>query len=150
MDKFYFIFRAKSFRCGFYYGTMQELESALGEIGAVVTGEEVCHFERIGLVFDKRIATKMKVFGKDEKTYDEIVDDYLITYDNYYQKTPEKDASVCNALVSLRLNTCLMYYASVSDEAQLKNIDYAAAFSDYLTSHGMSRQQVDALVQALK
>ena len=83
-------------------------------------------------------------------TYDEIVDDYLITYDNYYQKTPEKDSNVCNALVSLRLNTCLMYYASVSDEALLKNINYAEAFSGYLTSHGMNRQQVDALVQALK
>ena len=83
-------------------------------------------------------------------TYDEIVSDYLITYSNYYQKTPEKDSNVCNALVSLRLNTCLMYYAGISDEAQLKDIDYATAFSSYLVSHGMTSQQVEALVGALE
>lgn len=83
-------------------------------------------------------------------TYDEIVADYLITYDNYYQKTPETHSDVCNALVSLRLNTCLMYYTSVTDEAQLKNIDYATAFSNYLLSHGMNHQQVDALIKALE
>jgi hypothetical protein len=43
-----------------------------------------------------------------------------------------------------------MYYTSVTDEAQLKNIDYANAFSSYLLSHGMSHQQVDALIKALE
>ena len=83
-------------------------------------------------------------------SYDEIVSDYLITYSNYYRKTPEKDSSVCNALVSLRLNTCLMYYAGVSDETQLPGIDYSQSFSQYLLSHGMSSQQLDALVKALE
>ena len=82
-------------------------------------------------------------------TYDEIVADYLITYDNYYGITPATDADVCNALVSLRLNTCLMFYAGIDDEAQLPNVDYAKAFSDYLLSHGMSQHELDALIQAL-
>ncbi len=82
-------------------------------------------------------------------TYEEIVADYLITYDNYYQITPVKDPALCNTLVSLRLNTCLMYYAGVDDEAQLPGIDYAKAFSNYLLTHGMSQEQLDALVQAL-
>lgn len=82
-------------------------------------------------------------------TYEEIVADYLITYNNYYRITPEKDPDVCNALVSLRLHTCLMYYAGVSDEAQLPNVDYAKAFSEYLLTHGMSKEQLDALVQVL-
>ena len=81
-------------------------------------------------------------------TYEEIVADYLITYDNYYRITPATDADVCNALVSLRLITCLMYYAGVDDEAQLPYVDYAKAFSDYLLSHGMTRQELDALIQA--
>lgn len=42
-----------------------------------------------------------------------------------------------------------MYYAGVSDEAQLPNVDYAKAFSAYLLSHGMNHQQLDALIQAL-
>jgi hypothetical protein len=82
-------------------------------------------------------------------TYEEIVADYLVTYDNYYYINPAKDPVLCNTLVSLRLNTCLMFYANVSDEAQLPNIDYAKAFSSYLLSHDMTQQQLDALVHAL-
>ncbi len=82
-------------------------------------------------------------------TYEEIVADYLVTYDNYYDINPAKDPVLCNTLVSLRLNTCLMHYANVSDESQLPNIDYAKAFSSYLLSHGMSQQQLDALIHAL-
>ena len=82
-------------------------------------------------------------------TYDEIVADYLISYDNYYQINPVKDRELCNTLLSLRLNMCLMYYAGVDSEAQLPNVDYEKAFSKYLLSHGMSQQQLDALVHAL-
>ena len=82
-------------------------------------------------------------------TYEEIMADYLITYDNYYLITPINDPILCNTLVSLRLNTCLMYYAGVNDEAQLPSVDYAKAFSSYLLTHGMSQQQIDALVLAL-
>ena len=82
-------------------------------------------------------------------TYDEIVADYLITYDNYYGITPASDPDVCNALVSLRLNTCLMYYAGVDDESLLPAVDYAKAFSNYLLTHGMSPEQLNALIQIL-
>ena len=82
-------------------------------------------------------------------TYDEIVADYLITYDNFYHVTPETDPDVCSTLVSLRLNNCLMYYAGVTDEAQLRTVDYAKAFSSYLLSHGMSQAQLNALILAL-
>ena len=82
-------------------------------------------------------------------SYNEIVEDYLITYDNYYRINPAKNPDLCNTLVSLRLNTCLMYYAGVSDEARLPETDFAKSFSDYLLSHGMSSQQLDALIQVL-
>jgi hypothetical protein len=42
-----------------------------------------------------------------------------------------------------------MFYAGVSDEAQLPSVDYAKAFANYLLTHGMSQQQLDALIQAL-
>ena len=82
-------------------------------------------------------------------TYEEIVADYLVTYYNFYHITPENDRDVCNTLVSLKLNPCLMFYANVSEEAQLPGVDYSKAFANYLLSHGMSQQQLDALVQAL-
>ena len=82
-------------------------------------------------------------------TYDEIVADYLVTYNNFYHITPEKDYDICKALLSLKLHLCLMYYTGVYEEAQLPTVDYVEAFSNYLLSHGMSQQQLDALVQAL-
>ena len=77
------------------------------------------------------------------------MDDYLLTYFNYYGITQEKDPDKCKALVSLRLHPCLMCYAGVSDETQLQNVDYAKAFASYLLTHGMTQQQLDALVQVL-
>ncbi len=82
-------------------------------------------------------------------SYEEIVADYLVTYANYYGISPETDPDLCNTLVSLRLNTCLMHYAGVGDEAKLPTVNYAEAFSGYLLSHGMSRAQLDALTGAL-
>ena len=67
----------------------------------------------------------------------------------HYQYTPDNNPQFCNTLVSLRLNPCLMHYAGVDDESQLPDTDYAQAISSYLLSHGMSQQQLDALVQAL-
>ena len=40
-------------------------------------------------------------------------------------------------------------YAGVDDEEQLPGIDYAAAFANYLLSHGMSQQQLNDLVRVL-
>ena len=82
-------------------------------------------------------------------SYDEIVEDYLITYDNYYRINPTKNPDLCNTLVSLRLNTCLMHYAGVTDEAILPRTNFADSFSDYLLSHGMNNEQLDALIQVL-
>lgn len=82
-------------------------------------------------------------------TYDEIVDDYLITYDNYYGVNPKNKPEVCNTLVSIRLNECLMHYANIDDESALPMVDFSKAFADYLLSHGMNEEEVRALVSAL-
>lgn len=82
-------------------------------------------------------------------TYEEMAADYLTTYKNFFHVTPETAPDVCNTLLSLRLNPCLMHYAGVSDETQLSDVDYARAFSDYLLTHGMNQQQLDDLIQAL-
>ena len=72
-----------------------------------------------------------------------------MTYDNYFQKNPGNAPDVCQTLVSMRLNSCLMYYAGVSDEAQLSALDYKKVFTDYLLSHGMPPEQLQMLVEAL-
>lgn len=42
-----------------------------------------------------------------------------------------------------------MFYAGIDDELQLPRVDFATAFADYLLTHGMTRQELDALIQAL-
>lgn len=68
---------------------------------------------------------------------------------NFYWMTPEDAPDVCNTLVTLRLNPCLMFYAGISDEALLPDIDFAQAFTNFLLTHGMSQDQIDALISAL-
>lgn len=82
-------------------------------------------------------------------TYQEIVDDYLITYDNYYGVNLTNNPEVCNTLVAIRLNECLMHYANVDDEALLPKTDFAKAFADYLLSHGMNAEELHMLISAL-
>lgn len=82
-------------------------------------------------------------------SYEEIVDDYLITYDNYFGVNPQNKPEVCNTLVSIRLNECLMHYANVTDEAELPKVDFSKAFSDYLLSHGMNAEELNRLITSL-
>jgi hypothetical protein len=42
-----------------------------------------------------------------------------------------------------------MFYAGISDETQLPDIDFAQAFTNFLLTHGMSQDQIDALVSVL-
>ena len=44
---------------------------------------------------------------------------------------------------------CLMFYAGISDETLLPDVDFAQAFTSFLLTHGMSQDQIDALVSAL-
>ena len=82
-------------------------------------------------------------------TYQEIVDDYLVTYNNYYGVTPQNKPDVCDTLVSLRLNECLMHYGGVSKESDLRGLDFHKAFSAYLLSHGMTQAEITKLIDAL-
>ena len=82
-------------------------------------------------------------------SYQEIVDDYLKTYENYYFITPLKDPNVCRTLLTLRLNPCLMYYAGIDNEALLPDVNYAETFAAFVLEHGMTRQQLEALIQVL-
>ena len=47
------------------------------------------------------------------------------------------------------MTSCSLEDNPVSDVALLPGVDYAKAFAAYLLSHGMSQQQLDALVQVL-
>ena len=79
-------------------------------------------------------------------SYKEIVDDYMITYDNYYKITAESEAKRYNVIVSEVLDP--MVRTIVSDE-DLTKADLAAGAEQYLLEGGMTEAQIAALKENL-
>ena len=76
-------------------------------------------------------------------TYQEIVDDYMITYQNYYRITKESDPDRYDVIVREVLEP--MMKLVVGKDVDLKTADYAALSAAYLANAGMSAQQIEAL-----
>lgn len=75
--------------------------------------------------------------------YQAIVDDYMITYDNYYQITKEKDPARYDVILQRNL-IAMMKYVTRADEEGLKTADLAAAAEKYLLNAGMSEEDLAA------
>lgn len=82
-------------------------------------------------------------------TYDEIVNDYLITYDNYFGINPQNKPDVCKRILALRLNDALMFFCGVQDAASLRTIDLEAAIRQFMRKNGLTDAEIDCLQNAL-
>ena len=80
--------------------------------------------------------------------YQEIVDDYMLTYANYYKITEASDKQKYDII--LEKNLIAMLYTVTGDEsADLKTADLSACAKEYLRAAGMTDAQIDALVNRL-
>ena len=79
-------------------------------------------------------------------TYDEIVADYMLTYENYYGITKEGSPEKCETIMYLNLDDMLEYLAHAEDGADLSKVDFAPYAREYLKNGGMTDEQIDALV----
>ncbi|MBR0417397.1 MAG: tyrosine-protein phosphatase [Firmicutes bacterium] len=78
-------------------------------------------------------------------SYDEIVDDYMITYDNYYEITEVKDKAKYDVI--LEKNLIAMLYTVVGDKnVDLRTADLSAYAKDYLRNLGMTDLQIEAFL----
>lgn len=82
--------------------------------------------------------------------YNEIISDYLTTYANYYDITPETNPEGCRLLTELFIGDALAFYCGVQDQRQLKSINLQAAVARFLLAHGMTQEQLDRLVAVLQ
>ena len=82
-------------------------------------------------------------------TYDEMLADYMITFDNYYGINKESDFSKYEAIAHLNLDGMLRFLAHADDNADLTTIDYSGPAREYLRQGGMTDKQIDALVTKL-
>ncbi len=77
--------------------------------------------------------------------YNQLVDDYMVTYDNYYQIDREGEPEKYTAIKELNFDSMARYLAGLEKGAPLEDVDFAAAARNYLLAGGMTDEQVDAL-----
>ena len=79
-------------------------------------------------------------------TYQEIVDDYMITYDNYYGITLASDPMKYNVIVSEVLDP-MIYLLAEDEDIDLESADLSAYAVSFLRTHGMKTDEIE-LVRA--
>ena len=81
-------------------------------------------------------------------TYDEMVADYMITYDNYYGINLRDEPSKYSLIKQKNIDEILRTIIGEEDVA-IETADYASRCEAYLISKGMTRQEVVALREKL-
>lgn len=82
-------------------------------------------------------------------SYEEMVTDYMITYDNYYGITSESDPEKYAAVLDLKFNPLVAYLHGTEDLAVLKEADFTEDAVNYLKSGGMSEEEIHKLISLI-
>ena len=77
--------------------------------------------------------------------YDEMLSDYMKTYENYYGFTKTDDSERFNAVASLYFYDFTSYLQGTQDSDTLKNADYSSCAVKYLIEAGMTEKEIAAL-----
>ena len=94
-------------------------------------------------------------------SYEEMRDDYMITYDNYYSLTEASDKTAYDYIVELKFNDMINYLLTFDPSLQAKGDgtydlaavqpeNYATAAANLLSKAGMSGEDLQALTALLK
>ena len=76
-------------------------------------------------------------------SYDELVDDYFITYKNYYGI--EKGSEKYNVIKELHIDEMIRYVFSFDKSVNLLGANYHSKANEYLKAIGLNQEQIDAL-----
>ena len=82
-------------------------------------------------------------------SYQQIADDYMITYDNYYHINAANEPEKFNTIKEQRLNSMFRYITGMEKDADLASADPSAGARNYLKTAGMSDEQIDQLTAYL-
>ena len=94
-------------------------------------------------------------------TYEEMVNDYMLTYDNYYNLTEASDKTAYDYIVDLKFNDMVNYLLTFDpsleakgdgtyDLASVTPENFATAAANLLAKAGMSEDNIQALTALLK
>ena len=89
----------------------------------------------------------MIIEGLAGATYEEIVKDYMITYDNYYGVSEKVDKERYDIIANNYIVDMLRYIADrdnpMNKNIDLKDLEYKNIIGRYLTDNGMSFEELD-------
>ncbi len=81
--------------------------------------------------------------------YEEMRDDYMITYDNYYGISKEATPERYDAVVSLYFDAFMEYLSGETDTEKFRDIDYVNGAKQYLVDGGMTEAEIDELLKLI-
>ena len=76
-------------------------------------------------------------------TYEELIDDYFITYLNYYGI--EKGSNKYEVIKSLHIDEMIRYVFGFDENTNLLKANYHTPVNSYLLSIGLTQEQIDAI-----
>lgn len=82
-------------------------------------------------------------------SYEEMRDDYMTTYANYYHMTPDGTPHEYHAVVALYFDPFMEYLSGESDTAKLHVLSYTDYARQYLLDGGMTATQIDELLSLI-
>ena len=80
-------------------------------------------------------------------SYQEIADDYMVTYDNYYKINPEKEPAKYQTILEHNLDAMLQFVCG--DGVNIKTADLSGYARNYLLKAGMSEAQIDRFLRRI-
>ena len=81
--------------------------------------------------------------------YDEMKDDYMITYSNYYKVDEDSEPEKYAAIVDIKFNDMVFYLETLEygeGTEKTEDVDFEACARDYLHHGGMEDEQIDKLI----
>ena len=81
-------------------------------------------------------------------SYQEIADDYMLTYDNYYKINLEKDPAKYKTILEKNLDAMLKFVVG-NDSVDIKTADLSPYATQYLINAGMTDSQIGRLLNHL-
>ncbi len=83
-------------------------------------------------------------------TYEEIVNDYMLTYDNYYGINKTSDESKYTIIMQKNLYPMLRYITGNDPNVDITSVDYEQYTNDFLRSIGLYQYQINQLKDIFK
>lgn len=82
-------------------------------------------------------------------SYDEMLDDYMISYDNYYGINKQTDKDRYDAVVDAKFNDIALCIGGQPVDGKLDGLDYKAGARKYLLDAGMTEEEITQLENKL-